>query len=189
MSAAVNSPGAEAAASTSPNKDSTRRLGQIEKHIRTKYEKNKCHRKVDARFLFIQCSSGVVGDGGMRLLVAQTMASELLLLLGEERRKGGTRRLFQPSNFFIKKERDTIFVCPLPHPPTTIFVPQLASHFLYVPFLLLQQSSCVCFFWPVERASPKKKKKTMRRLLSAAPCRRDFSVYICLVHLNTDFFS
>lgn len=77
-------------------------------------------------------SGRALKHGGMCLLVAQTMASELLLGGG-----GSARRLFQRSNFFIKKGN----VYCLPHTSTTL-LPLKQGYIGYIS--LLQQSSCFC---------------------------------------------
>ena len=110
------------------------------------------------RFLYLCFRGACVGccpaaelkkhGGGMCLLVAQTMASELLV---------GGGRLLQSSNFFIK--RGTVLFVSL-HSATTIFVLKTRvclSRSDFLPLLLLQQSqsSCFSFFLPVKRALPK----------------------------------
>lgn len=80
--------------------------------------------------------------GGMCLLVAQTMASDLLL------GGGSARRLFQPSNFFTK--RSTALFLNLSS-PTAVFLLKLGS----VSGLFPSLAAAVVVFLPLKRALPK----------------------------------
>lgn len=116
----------------------------------------------------------------MCLLVAQTMASELLLGGGG----GGGGMEIIPANFFIKKKKGGTIVCL--RSLTTIFVLKrgvFMSRLYFLPF-----AAVVVFFFSL----PPKKKK-MRRLLSAAPSRHPVSAlcvsyprrFFCFCFLRT----